>query len=370
MKAKIRTDILRIKGTRHYGAKLALSSGELRKGSTLFLVPEPQNLHDKNAVAIFTNKRNMLGHISKDIAAKYQRLCFEQQIHKVEVISAGKSDDFAKFDIRVGITYTAPIDKNKFNLPSSAGSYEISLKLERTYIGATSNLKRRCDQHLNNLINGVHSNNVLQNDFNITDLEDFTFTVLRDTENLSEAEEFESNEIIRRLGRGESLYNKTIDGQGISDSKSGSLRTISDTRLAPETFNEGGNKNEIKRTEFSNGDVYVGGLEDGKRTGQGRYEFVYGDVYVGAWKDGKQHGQGRYEYVDGDVYDGAWKDGKRTGQGRLEFASGAVYVGEYEDGKQHGQGRFEYADGAVYVGEYEDGKQHGQGRLEFASGAV
>ena len=73
-------------------------------------------------------------------------------------------------------------------LPSSAGSYEISLKLERTYIGATSNLKRRCDQHLNNLINGVHSNNVLQNDFNITDLEDFTFTVLRDTENLSEAE--------------------------------------------------------------------------------------------------------------------------------------------------------------------------------------
>ena len=290
MKAKIRTDILRIKGTRHYGAKLALSSGELRKGSTLFLVPEPQNPHDKNAVAIFTNKRNMLGHISKDIAAKYQRLFFEQQIHKVEVISAGKSDDYAKYDIRVGITYTAPIDNNKFNLPSSAGSYEISLKLERTYIGATSNLKRRCDQHLNNLINGVHSNNVLQNDFNITDLEDFTFTVLQDTKNLSEAEDFESNEIIRRIGRGESLYNKTIDGQGISGSKSGSLRTISDTRLVPETFNEGRNKSEIKRTEFSNGDVYVGEVKDGKMHGQGRYEPASGVVYEGEYEDGKRTG--------------------------------------------------------------------------------
>ena len=233
MQQEIRTEILRIKGTRHYKAKIAFSIGELDPGADILLVPEPQNPHDKNAVAVLSENKKMLGHISKDVAPKYQLLCFENKIIQVKVHSADHSDDHALLNIRIAVTHH--VAKQSFKpklgapvLPKSSGTYEISLQCGPTYIGATDNLKRRYAQHLNELQNQSHSNKVLQADFDASALDNFIFTILRETSTKAQAEHFESVEIISRLEKGESLYNKTLDGKGTSNTNSQSTNTISD----------------------------------------------------------------------------------------------------------------------------------------------
>ena len=233
MQREIRTEILKVKGTRHYKAKAAFSVGELSPDSDIFLVPEPQNPHDKNAVAVLSNKEKMLGHLSKDIAAKYQLLCMQNKIINVKVHSADTSNDYALLDIRISVTHSLETQsfKNKPNistLPSSPGTYEISLQRGPTYIGATGNLRRRSAQHLNELLNKNHNNKVLQADFNMSRLGSFEFTVLRNTSTKLEAEKFESLEIISRLKSGEALYNKTLDGKGANYTNTQSSNTISD----------------------------------------------------------------------------------------------------------------------------------------------
>ena len=243
MQQEIRTEILRIKGTRHYKAKIAFSIGELDPGADILLVPEPQNPHDKNAVAVLSENKKMLGHISKDVAPKYQLLCFENKIIQVKVHSADHSDDHALLNIRIAVTHH--VAKQSFKpklgapvLPKSSGTYEISLQCGPTYIGATDNLKRRYAQHLNELQNQSHSNKVLQADFDISALGSFTFTVLRETSTKAQAEHFESVEIISRLEKGESLYNKTLDGQGTINTNPQSSNTISDIFSASEQVAE------------------------------------------------------------------------------------------------------------------------------------
>ena len=243
MQQEIRTEILRIKGTRHYKAKIAFSIGELDPGADILLVPEPQNPHDKNAVAVLSENKKMLGHISKDVAPKYQLLCFENKIIQVKVHSADHSDDHALLNIRIAVTHH--VAKQSFKpklgapvLPKSSGTYEISLQCGPTYIGATDNLKRRYAQHLNELQNQSHSNKVLQADFDISALGSFTFIVLRETSTKAQAEHFESVEIISRLEKGESLYNKTLDGQGTINTNPQSSNTISDIFSASEQVAE------------------------------------------------------------------------------------------------------------------------------------
>jgi hypothetical protein len=133
LQREIRTEILRVKGTRHYKAKAAFSVGELGPEADILLVPEPQNPYDKNAVAVLSSKRKMLGHISKDIAAKYQLLCFQHKILKVKIHSIDTSDDHALLDIRISVTHSLEkqLFKHKPNisaLPSTPGTYEISLQ--------------------------------------------------------------------------------------------------------------------------------------------------------------------------------------------------------------------------------------------------
>jgi hypothetical protein len=68
---------IRVKGARYYEAEAALDGGELEAGCPIKLKPEPNNKHDSNAVAIYTHKNKMLGHVARDIAEKYKKLCFE-----------------------------------------------------------------------------------------------------------------------------------------------------------------------------------------------------------------------------------------------------------------------------------------------------
>ena len=51
------------------------------------------------------------------------------------------------------------------------------------------------------------------------------------------------------------------------------------------------------RMEYPNGDVYVGELSDGIRSGHGVYSYAKGPVYVGPFAKGMRHGIGNQTFV-------------------------------------------------------------------------
>ena len=72
---------------------------------------------------------------------------------------------------------------------------------------------------------------------------------------------------------------------------------------------------------YSDGSKYVGGLVDGRRSGQGTLTWPNGEKYVGQWKDDKKNGQGTHKYPTGHIYVGEWKDDNEVG-GWLYWADG------------------------------------------------
>ena len=352
---KIRTDILRVKGTRHYDAKLALERGELAINAKILLKPDPQNPYDKNAVEVRTCERKKLGHISRDIAAKYQRLCFEDEIHQIHIHSATKSNDHALFDIRIAVTYTWTSDAKRISLPSTPGVYKISLQRGPVYIGSSENLKRRCREHVNRLISTSHFNNALQKDFNDVGLARFTFEVIKHTKNRLEAENYERLQIIKRLKNGDKLYNKTIDGKGrkspnydsqntISSYQNKNLSDISVLDSERDQFNKSKSTAEIKSPHDK-------GFVKGENSEFGMYAPPNGNVYEGKYLDGKRSGKGKLTWVSGNVYEGDYLNGVRTGKGKFTYADGTIYEGDFLDGKHHGKGKYTDKDGTIYEGD-------------------
>ena len=63
---------------------------------------------------------------------------------------------------------------------------------------------------------------------------------------------------------------------------------------------------------LSEGDVFSGDVEEGKREGQGHYVYANGDRYNGLWKAGR-HIEGVMRYDEtGEMFDGSWEDDRPT----------------------------------------------------------
>jgi len=96
------------------------------------------------------------------------------------------------------------------------------------------------------------------------------------------------------------------------------------------------NGSELQCTvQFSNGDKYVGRLENSKKNGKGTqfYSSGYKYVkYVGDWVDNTFHGQGTLTYPSGDKYSGGWLKGKKHGMGTNTFPDGNSYKALWENG--------------------------------------
>ena len=364
----ISTKVLRVKGVRYYDASRAFALGELAPGTMVRLEPQPENKHDKNAVAVYSCKGKMLGHIGRDIAQKYQRLSIDNRITASVVSSADKTDDFSKYNLKISVSFienitssTRPraIQGSDKSLPDKPGVYELSFGAARFYIGATSNLRKRKGTHLNKLKVNLHSNNVIQNDFNRFGIDALKYRVIKITSGFSEAEVFEEQEIRKRLENGELLYNKTIDGKGRTPQGIGGESTVSD--IPPEERDKiAGPKGDFPSrgkagraldrpleaptkgigsaslTEiiFEDGKVYRGDVLNKKAHGKGRIQFPNGDVYVGDFKMDQRTGRGVFYWADGRFYEGQFLENEITGAGKYTWPNGDVLAGTFLNGRR------------------------------------
>jgi hypothetical protein len=118
---------------------------------------------------------------------------------------------------------------------------------------------------------------------------------------------------------------------------------------------------------LTNGDKYVGQLEDGQKSGQGTYTWAGGERYVGQWKNDLQSGQGTLNLRNGGVYVGQFSDGKQNGQGTYRSGD-SEYVGRFEKG-DFVYGEFKSSKGR-YFGGMKNYQFNGQGTLTYPSGNV
>ena len=157
----------------------------------------------------------------------------------------------------------------------------------------------------------------------------------------------------------------------------------------------------------SDGTLYDGHMENGKRHGRGRETYSNGDDYVGQYKDDMKHGSGKYTFANGTVWhDGEWENdepvrknvtskatlvftdvfgrnflykgdlesGIPNGQGTATYekhpCEGDKYVGDFKNGMKNGYGQTTFGDGAKYEGAYKDDLMSGYGKYTFADGTV
>jgi group I intron endonuclease len=418
MKITTRTDAIKIKGVKYYQGKRLFDAGLLKEDQLVNLCPEPENPHDSNAVAVKTISDEMLGHVSRRIAAKYQALAIYDQVHSSKIKSISVVSGYEVLDIRVLVTYSHVSHEYEYEIPITPGVYEIKLGSDFSYIGSTKNLKKRCSQHLSQLNSNIHVNKNIQNDFNKYGLDSFQFSILETTNDHDTALKLEEKIINEYFHCGKKLYNKTLDGRGISNprepSKNNNGNLIDRKNLTEDTQ---------KKTIYLA--KYFGEILNGKPHGFGIFHFKYGDIYKGdveniqmteitnlIQKDGNvyvffdsdnflleakyqcsggsffegspsfgwfsnkntenidQSGRililGRID-VDGNVHDEEFEDRLLSGNGKLTKKNGDIYEGEFVDG-QFSKGKLTTELGNIYEGKFDEWVIYGEGKHSDADG--
>lgn len=116
--------------------------------------------------------------------------------------------------------------------------------------------------------------------------------------------------------------------------------------------------------EFSNGDKYLGKIQDGKLNGQGIYivsEDVVGFEYLGEFKDDEKDGRGKCIFTNGNIYIGGFKSDLMNGIGQMLYKNNDEYIGGWGNGQKHGHGIYRWGDGTLYIGEFKKNKKEGKG---------
>ena len=159
MKKTISTSIV---GLQYYGITVEII-GRINEGEKISLKEEPENPHDKNAVAVYIGSVK-IGHIR---ASEAKQVCTAIKAHTtITVQPCDKS-------ILRGSTYFSAnvvIEKNIPHLshpiiakPNTAGIYRIySASTGSFYIGQSIDVNNRIKQHWDSLRLGVHTNSALQ----------------------------------------------------------------------------------------------------------------------------------------------------------------------------------------------------------------
>lgn len=225
---------LLLRGVTYYDASKAFSAGRLVQGAALRLVHEPQNPFDKNAVVVLLSASNeKLGYLSRNIAPAYHVALLAGRVTSARVRQASyrnRSTGPALLTVAISVTLDIKPEARPLKnepqdigipsgltdaLPTEAGVYRLTNQEQsRTYIGSSSNIRRRVQQHFRDLIHGTHFNPHLQTDFASQSGRGFAAYVVELVPSLERRSEAEARAIRTALRRSQRLYNMTSDGQG------------------------------------------------------------------------------------------------------------------------------------------------------------
>ena len=221
-----RSVTISVKGTYYYKASEIFDRGALSPETAIRLEHQPNNPHDRNAVAVKVKKTGeMLGFIPRGLAQKYALIISSGNLIKTSIANVEKNGKYINLEIRVW--YDEPADQHNSRLsysaslmPMVAGIYTIrNIDSGRQYIGSSMNLKSRLRTHIRELSLGNHPNHALQSDFSKLGADCFEAEALKKVTSPSLLTEFESNQIAELLNSGADLYNLTEDGRGAGGDK-------------------------------------------------------------------------------------------------------------------------------------------------------
>jgi hypothetical protein len=224
------TQILVLRGTKHYGAHAAHHAGRLIFGARVELVPEVGNPHDANAMyARLSATGQKLGYINRDIVVRYRHLVLKGAVRAASIHEAEWkkwSDGTPRLRVSIAVVYedaatakgTSSGIRNS-SVPNDVdavpGVYAIvNDRVSRSYIGASRNVKARVRKHLHDLGSGVHHNPVMQRDYTSQRGDGFRVQVLFRIHHVHLLADAEERAIAAALAAKQKLYNLTNDGQG------------------------------------------------------------------------------------------------------------------------------------------------------------
>ncbi len=209
-----------IKGTSHYDANVAISSGSLHSGATINLIAEPENKYDHNAVSVWLSDEHIkLGYIPRHIAAKYQSLLADNAIWSAKVRSV-EPGHTPRIEVLIRYRDNPALRSSSIRewipaLPDTPGVYAIINDEEKCwYIGSSTSIRSRIMAHANELETGSHHNSPMQRDFNKQQGLRFRVTVLLNVDEAAELFRAEANAVKEAVRAQTRLYNMTDDGQG------------------------------------------------------------------------------------------------------------------------------------------------------------
>ncbi len=216
---------LKVKGTKYYKAAELFQRGSLSPGIAIRLEHQPDNPHDKNAVAVKIKRTGaMLGHVSRELAPKYAALINDGKIIEASIANVERNGTYINIYIRVVYEQSDEQLAEKHNsrlwlsaslMPTGAGVYAIrNIDSGRQYIGSSTNLKERVRSHIRDLSLGCHANHALQSDFSNLGADHFETEVIESVVSTSNLAAVEAGRIKSLLNSGAALYNLTEDGQG------------------------------------------------------------------------------------------------------------------------------------------------------------
>ena len=121
---------------------------------------------------------------------------------------------------------------------------------------------------------------------------------------------------------------------------------------------------------YSNeGNYYFGGFRENKKQGKGTMVYSNGDKYFGDWHHDMRHGYGEYYYKKGDCWSGEFKFDNMRGLGFMEYQNGNIAKVLWRDTHQLLSGQIIYANGNAYLGQFDNNLRNGTGTIIFKNKA-
>lgn len=192
---------LPIQGLIHYFGWRELRAGNLKQGAEIYLLLEPNNKHDPNAVEVHLGKTGAkLGYIPKTQAIWISNLLRRQYELKGSVIKASKViENYIYCVIEVELPFGCQTHKSyteiKLDLmryDKKSGIYEIYCKETRKrYIGSSKNIGKRFKEHIDKLIRNKHHSSKLQSDWNQYLADSFEFGIVEEVNDINRLIEIE-----------------------------------------------------------------------------------------------------------------------------------------------------------------------------------